>query len=86
MLSKCANPACSAAFRFFHEGRLFTVVAASGEPPDATWGEIHLRTLERYWLCRDCAASWTVAVENGRAIVRRLPRPGQRVQAGLSAA
>jgi hypothetical protein len=23
MLAKCANPACSATFRYFHEGRLF---------------------------------------------------------------
>ncbi len=73
MLSKCANPDCSAAFRFFHEGRLFTVVGGAGEVRGDSWGEA-VRPVERYWLCRDCSRSLTIAVEQGRAVIRRLPR------------
>jgi hypothetical protein len=32
MLSKCANPACSANFRYLHEGRLFHVEIGLAAP------------------------------------------------------
>ncbi len=53
MLSKCANPACSTAFRYLHEGRLFYLAVASAAPetPDSPGTPI----FERFWLCDECS-------------------------------
>ena len=77
MLSKCANPSCSAKFRYLGEGRIFTLVHGSEA--------VELRVLfdhtaagevERYWLCDVCAQSMTVCRHHGRVVVRRLPGRG----------
>lgn len=62
MLSKCANPSCTAPFRYLHEGKLFRVARRSkvgaskgngydGKPPEK---------LEYYWLCDSCASQMTI--------------------------
>ena len=53
MVSKCANPRCSATFRYLHEGRLFhaAVRSAASENENA---------FERFWLCEECSRKMTV--------------------------
>lgn len=61
MLSKCANPACSARFRFFHEGQLFRVERRPDGPGDSGKAPSSPpRRIEFYWLCEVCATRMTV--------------------------
>ena len=54
MLAKCANPAHSATFRYFHEGKLFAIESQAdllkrGPPADpGDTGRSHI--LEHFWL------------------------------------
>ena len=68
MVSKCANPDCSASFRYFHKGKLFKVETAAGPDRRRAMGkddehEKLLRRLEFYWLCENCAATMTLAYQ-----------------------
>jgi len=69
MVSKCANPGCATAFRYFHTGRLFrieTLVASGGREPGYENGMKRPGPhLEFYWLCDDCASRMTLAFERG---------------------
>jgi hypothetical protein len=49
MVSKCANPACSATFRYFDDGRLFRVAIESA--PCA--GQFHCRLIFNKLLCNE---------------------------------
>jgi hypothetical protein len=63
MLAKCANPKCSAVFRYFGAGRLFRL--PTGAPCDSS-----AMPLEHFWLCPDCVNTMTLAVEStGRVVV-----------------
>ncbi len=64
MVSKCANPACMAPFRYLHEGRIFTVPA---EPRAGT-----APVVERYWLCSTCCDSMTLVLQRGKVLLRAL--------------
>ena len=58
MVSKCANPSCSAIFRYFREGTIFHVAAGSTRPEkDSIPGT---SALERFWLCGECSTTMTV--------------------------
>ncbi len=74
MLSKCANPACGASFRYLHQGRIFSMLL-SPEPngAHAVWDHELEHPIERYWLCEVCAQTMTVCRIDGRVVVRRLP-------------
>ena len=66
MLSKCANPTCSATFRYLHEGRLFVIArretltrhgtrqSKSGHP-------------EYAWLCSSCCCYLTIQIDDNSA-------------------
>lgn len=76
MVSKCANPDCSASFRYFHKGKLFRVETASGFERRRTMGKDGerdklLRRLEFYWLCEDCAGKMTLIFDKGSGIIVR---------------
>ena len=72
MLAKCANPACSATFRYLHEGRLFAiednVVSAGGKSrADPEYlGESHTR--EYFWLCSSCCRVMTVQIDGDHKV------------------
>ena len=68
MVSKCANPACSAPFRYLHEGRIFTV--RSDTPSHRSDGADP--NVERYWLCSTCSNNLTLVLQNGRVTLRAL--------------
>ncbi len=64
MLAKCANPACSAIFHYFHEGKLFAIesraTSLAGSPPaDREYRGNH-NSPQYYWLCSSCCHALTV--------------------------
>lgn len=65
MLSKCANPGCSQAFRYLREGQLFQVerhlTPESGGKP--------ARRIEHYWLCDSCSQAMRIAVLGNEALL-----------------
>jgi len=69
MLSKCANPACSARFRYLRQGRIFNlevkILSSDGD------GDVRHK-IEHFWLCDRCAAVMKVVWENGAVSTRRL--------------
>lgn len=86
MLSKCANPACAASFRYLHEGRIFTLIAGPEfAATHAVWDHAAESPVERYWLCNACAQTMTVCRDDHRAVVRRLRRRGVESGAGMAA-
>jgi hypothetical protein len=71
MVATCANPLCCQEFRQLNKGKLFLL------PPNRPFSEI--RRLRRlidhcYWLCPECALSYTIELIDNRPIVRRLPK------------
>ena len=66
MLSKCANPPCSASFRYFRQGKLFRVeTEPSGMVPTA---KASARS-EFFWLCDDCASHLTLEYDRQTSVV-----------------
>jgi len=67
MLAKCANPRCSASFRYLHQGRLFVLDvsdnAGTGGPRRNERLAAH--RLRYFWLCDTCRRSMTVVTEQG---------------------
>ena len=76
MLSKCANPDCSASFRYFHTGKLFRAEVSVGLDRRRTLGQDErrdkpLRRLEFFWLCEGCAQSMTLSFDKETGIMVR---------------
>jgi hypothetical protein len=78
MVSKCANPDCSAPFRYFHTGKLFQSETSRGVDRRSTMGQDvqqgkPVRRLEFFWLCDDCARKMTLIFdkESGVAVHAR---------------
>jgi hypothetical protein len=73
MLSKCANPSCTASFLYFHQGKLFrmeTETAESAAGPTAASARIVRRT-EFFWLCDRCASEMKLEYDSkGRLLVK----------------
>ncbi len=77
MLAKCANPACSATFRYLHEGKLFAIESKAdslqrGPPADPEYrGKSHSPLY--FWLCSSCCRAMTVQSDgdHGISVVRR---------------
>lgn len=65
MVSKCANPACNAPFRYLHEGRIFSVSRDSPE-------HVVEHPVERYWLCSNCSDRMTLVLQHGTVMPRAL--------------
>ena len=82
MLYKCANPVCSRPFRRLDEGKLFQVeteyfpASEVRQPPPSRRGRMLRHHIERYWLCDDCALTFTLTFEQGRGI-SAIPLPNQ---------
>jgi hypothetical protein len=88
VLSKCANPACLARFRYLHEGRIFNIEIKAASGGDFA----HLNDrVEHFWLCEGCARVMKVVWENGTVTTRprylalpegkRLEKPEERSEA-----
>ncbi len=83
MVSKCANPKCSESFRYLREGRLFHFEATVNHKH--TRGSSTVRRPEYFWLCANCAATFTIIAENGSISVRPLARAAASAAASSSA-
>jgi hypothetical protein len=80
MLSKCANPACSASFRYLHNGKLFRVERPaegsrkkSAEFDDERVAKKPANRIEFFWLCDECSAVMALAFDDDGA-VKTVPR------------
>jgi hypothetical protein len=85
MVSKCANPACTASFRYLRQGRLFLVESAPGLAAEALDVELgrQSRRLEYFWLCHACCRSLNIVMENGSVkLVEKSGRARPRWQSG----
>lgn len=76
MVSKCANPECSASFRYLYTGKLFRFETSGGQERRRAMGEEEvprkcMRRIEFYWLCEECAATMTLAYDPGVGILAR---------------
>ncbi len=70
MLSKCANPDCSASFHYLGQGKLYEIrpeTAPAG--PQLVAPKKAAGRAERFWLCNECASVMTLAVDPSRNIV-----------------
>jgi hypothetical protein len=69
MLSKCANSACSIAFRYLGEGRLYLIdsKAALARWHNSASGLKYvgkLCTYEYFWLCSSCCQEMTIQIDS----------------------
>ena len=86
MVSKCANPECSATFLYLHRGKLFRLETFGRMDrrrllEDATGASKPMRRIEFYWLCEDCAEKVTVTFDKKEGIVVRPTVGGERAAA-----
>ena len=81
MLAKCANPTCSAPFRYLHEGKLFRLDPGAGPPSPE--GRV-ARQLQYFWLCDRCARTMTLEMHGGKVSARPVQTAAAR--AALSSA
>ncbi len=58
MLSKCANPACFATFRYLREGKILLVESAPSIPGKLDMNASPRR--EHFWLCDACSQTLTI--------------------------
>ncbi len=70
MVSKCANPGCSATFHYLRDGKVFQLQVDSGRPTEPqllqpTRPPAHV---EHFWLCGLCASTMTLLVDSGKVI------------------
>jgi hypothetical protein len=74
MLSKCANPGCSASFHYLHQGKLFrwdtrTSAGEKGSAFGTDPGEKKpSRRVEFFWLCGDCASQMTLIFDRSSGV------------------
>jgi hypothetical protein len=83
MLSKCANPACSAKLLYLGNGKIFRVereasarYAAQRKPADHTErqfevvaGQDAAGRPEYFWLCAECAQQMTLALRDQSLVI-----------------
>ncbi len=72
MVSKCANPDCSAVFRYLREGRLFHFESPISNPLRTGAGTRNTGSYECFWLCATCSVKMTLVKNNGHVSVRPL--------------
>lgn len=70
MLSKCANPQCTAPFHYLHEGKLFQIDTSRGlSGPQLVDKNKPPHHVEYFWLCGHCSLSMTLAYQRGKGVV-----------------
>jgi len=71
MVSKCANPECSAPFHYLREGKLFQLEVDGTEHGSLRPGLVGkpAHHIEHFWLCGACCATMTLAVDRVRGVV-----------------
>ncbi len=79
MVATCANPSCSASFRYLQEGRLFRLET---DPKLASsvnaYASSHTR-VEYFWLCSRCSESMALRLgQDGTVVTVLLPDRARR--------
>jgi hypothetical protein len=68
MLSKCANPSCSATFRYLSEGKLYLVDVKAASVRHGARAESKYAgkscIYEYFWLCSSCCRDMTIQIDN----------------------
>jgi hypothetical protein len=88
MLSKCANPACSAEFLHLRNGRLFEIETEclGARQPEGKLQQPK-RSFEYYWLCEDCVRLFALRSDgesvDAVALPGRCPRVVPIAEAGF---
>lgn len=91
MVSKCANPGCSATFLYFHVGKLFRIETDSGQERRRAMGadseqKRRMRHIEFYWLCDMCSDKLQLVFEKGVGVtVRPVGAPGSESSEEIAA-
>jgi hypothetical protein len=60
MLSKCANPECTATLHYLRSGKVFKIEL---EGPVLVTGKKPMRRVEHFWLCGPCSETQTLTYE-----------------------
>ena len=82
MVSKCANPACSAPFHYLREGKVFrveveiappvtaedTIELTNGNKMPFLVGKKPVRKLEHFWLCGSCSQTMSLLFDKDNGI------------------
>jgi hypothetical protein len=72
MLAKCANPACSAVYRYLHEGRLFVLEpkrdAPKRGPPGVADNADRSHCPQYFWLCSSCCSNLIVQPDGDHGV------------------
>ncbi len=70
MVSKCANPACSAPFHYLREGKVFRLEIEERSDPRSQLlpTKRAVGHVEYFWLCGSCALILTLRVNDGKVI------------------
>jgi hypothetical protein len=76
MISKCANPGCSARFLYLHSGKLFRFEREPQEDRGLLMGfdpalHKHSTGVEFFWLCETCAQRVTLTYRKGSGVIAR---------------
>lgn len=75
MVSKCANPACSARFLYLHQGKIFQLTPTPEVEADG--GCFPPSLYERFWLCDKCCKEMTLVW--GGTEAKLVPLPAEPV-------
>ena len=73
MLSKCANPTCSAHFLYLHEGKIFRIMRdtrTDGKAQTSVDPAMKKQArIEFFWLCESCSRIMTVRFVRDSGII-----------------
>lgn len=69
MLSKCANPGCTAPFHYLREGKLFQIDARAFDGCEDATRKKAVQRVEYFWLCGTCAEVMTLGFERGKGVI-----------------
>jgi hypothetical protein len=90
MLSKCANPDCSAAFHYYGEGKLYEVRfedamlrEKAGRVPFDQEMKKPVKSFEHFWLCAKCADCMMVGIDRQNNVMILPRRKATPLSAGL---
>jgi hypothetical protein len=84
MLSKCANPGCTATFLYLHQGKLFRLNVGNDIPVSSSLPQTvkPAQRVEFFWLCSQCASELTIDYDQGTGVaVVPLAKPLARAAA-----
>jgi hypothetical protein len=73
MVSKCANPECSAVFLYLRLGKLFRVEVQPADVHHSGFGSESgtkkpVRRVEYFWLCDTCAPKMTLVLDKSLGV------------------